>query len=100
MKSNSYKVLLAIATFFGWPVDHMDFITAFLNGVIGDHTVYVEQPLGYEIGVNLVCQLQKALYELKQSPRIWYQLLHDFLISQGFTRTEADYSIFVPLLQG
>ncbi|WP_375449352.1 reverse transcriptase domain-containing protein [uncultured Nostoc sp.] len=67
VKSNSYKVLLAIATFFGWPVDHMDFITAFLHGAIGDHIVYVEQSLGYEIGVNLVCQLQKALYELKQS---------------------------------
>ena len=68
VKSNSYKVLFAIATFFGWPVDHMDFITAFLNGGIGDHIVYVEQPLGYEVDVNLVCQLQKALYGLKQSP--------------------------------
>ncbi len=97
VKSNSYKVLLAIATFFGWPVDHMDFITAFVNGVIGDHIVYVEQPLGYEVGVNLVYQLQKALYGLKQSPRIWYQLLHNFFISQGFVCTEADYSIFVSL---
>lgn len=57
VKSNSYKVLLAIATFSGWPVDPMDFITTFLNGVIGDHTVYVKQPLGYKIGVNLVYQL-------------------------------------------
>ncbi len=31
VKSNSYKVLLAIATFFGWPVDHMDIITAFFE---------------------------------------------------------------------
>ena len=68
MKLNFYKVLLAIATFFGWPVDHIDFITAFLNRAIRDHTVYVNQPLAYEIGVNLVCQLQKALYGLKQSP--------------------------------
>ena len=55
VKSNSYKVLLAIATFFGWPVDHMDFITAFLNGALRDQTVYIKQPLGYEIVVNLVC---------------------------------------------
>ncbi len=97
VKSNSYKVLLAIATFFEWPVDHIDFITAFLNRVIGNHIVYVEQPLGYEVGVNLVCQLQKALYWLKQSPRIWYQMLYHFLISQRFVYTEEDHSIFVSL---
>lgn len=78
----------------------MNFITAFLNEAIGDHIVYVKQPLGYEIRVNLVCQLQKALYGLKQSPRIWYQLLPNFLILQGFVCTEADHSIFVSLARG
>ncbi len=78
----------------------MDFTAAVLNGVICDLIVYVEQLLGYVVGVNLVYQLQKALYRLKQSPRIWYQLLHDFFISQGFTRTEVDHSIFVSFAQG
>lgn len=78
----------------------MDSITAFLNGIIEDHTIYVEQFLEYEIEVNLIYQLQKALYRLKQSPQIWYQLLHNFLILQGFVCTEADYSIFVSLAQG
>ena len=75
----------------------MDFVTAFLNGSIDGHDIFVEQPLAYEVGINLVCKLLKALYGLKQSPRIWYQVLHDFLCSEGFTRTEADHSIFVCL---
>lgn len=86
---------LMVAGFCTW--NHVEFITVFLNGAIEDHIVYVEKPLGYEIGVNLVCQLQKALYGLKQSPRIWYHLLHDFLISQSFLRIEAEHSIFVSL---
>lgn len=97
VKSNSYKVLLVLATQMGWPVDHMDFVTAFLNGAIDGHDIFVEQPLAYEVGINLVCKLLKALYGLKQSPQIWYQVLHDFLHTQGFTRTEADHSIFVSL---
>ncbi len=95
VKSNSYKVLLAFATQLGWSVDHIDFVTAFLNGSIDGHDIFIEQPLAYKVGINLVCKLLKALYSLKQSPRIWYPVLHDFLCIKGFTRTEADHSIFV-----
>lgn len=42
----------------------MGFITAFLNGAIGDHIVYVEQPLGYEIGVNLV-STSRGLFDVR-----------------------------------
>ncbi len=79
----------------GWPVDHIDFVTAFFNGAIDGHDIFVEQPLAYEVEINLVCKLLKALYRLKQSPQIWYQVLHDFLHTQGFTQTKANHSIFV-----
>lgn len=95
VKTNSYRVLLALATIFGWNVDHIDFVTAFLNGFIRGRKIYVEQPPGYEKGTNLVCELLRALYGLKQSPRIWYQLLHDFLATICFVRVESDHSIFV-----
>lgn len=62
VKSNSYKVLQALATQLGWSVDHMDFVTAFLNGSIDGHDISVEQPLAYEVGINLVCELLKALW--------------------------------------
>lgn len=99
IKWNFYKVFLAIATFFRRPVNQINFITAFFNRAIGDHIVYVEQRLEYEIGINLVCQLQKALYGLKFSPCIQYQLLHNFLISEKFVYTKADHGIFVFLAE-
>ena len=33
----------------------MGFITAFLNWAIEDHIIYIEQLLGYKIGVNFIC---------------------------------------------
>lgn len=95
VKSNSYKVLLALATQLGWSVNHIDFVTAFLNGAIDGHDIFVEQPLAYKVGINLVCKLSKALYGLKQLPRIWYQVLHDFFCTKGFSQIEANHSIFV-----
>ena len=35
-------------------------------------------------------QLEQTIYGLKQSPREWYRLLDDVLISMGFIRTQAD----------
>lgn len=43
----------------------------------------------------LVCYLQKALYSLKQTPRVWYTLILEFLQELKFTKTDADYNVFV-----
>ena len=65
MKSNSYKVLLALAIYLEWVVDHMDFVTAFLNGSIDGQDIFVEHSLAYKVSINLGCKLLKALYGLK-----------------------------------
>lgn len=43
----------------------MDFVTTFLNGSINKHDIFVKQPLTYELGINLLYKLLKALYGLK-----------------------------------
>lgn len=45
-----------------------DLIAAFLNALLGDHVIYVEQPYGFEDNEGNVCLLLKALYGLKQAP--------------------------------
>ena len=36
----------------------------------------------------------KALYGLKQGAKNWYDALHQALLELGFTRSEADHSVF------
>jgi hypothetical protein len=39
-------------------------------------------------------KLKKALYNLKQAPRAWYERLRDFLLSKGFNMGKVDTTLF------
>jgi hypothetical protein len=41
-----------------------------------------------------VCRLKKALYELKQAPRAWYEKIDGFLMSLGFNKSVVDAKIY------
>ena len=72
----------------------MDVETAFLNGEIkGD--VYIHSPPGFFTVPGKVYKLFKSLYGLKQSPRTWYNLIHDFLLKLGFERRKRDYCLYI-----
>ena len=73
----------------------MDVNSTFLNGYINEE-VYVEQPPGFEDNKkpNYVYKLKKALYDLKQAPRAWYERLRDFLLSKGFMMGKIDTTLF------
>jgi hypothetical protein len=47
----------------------MDVKTAFLYGTL-DEEIFMEQLEGFEDSTSKVCRLNKALYSLKQSPRV------------------------------
>ncbi len=60
--------------------------------------VYVQIPKGSEDSTNRdkVCKLLKALYGLKEAPRLWYERLSKFLLEKlGLSRINADHNIFV-----
>ncbi|GJY54230.1 retrovirus-related pol polyprotein from transposon TNT 1-94 [Tanacetum coccineum] len=73
----------------------MDVKTAFLNGEFKEE-VYVSQPEGFVDYDNpsYVYKLKKALYDLKQAPRAWYDMLSSFLISRQFTKGAVDPTLF------
>jgi hypothetical protein len=74
----------------------MDVKSAFLNGVLQEE-VYVEQPKGFQDPhhPHHVYKLKKALYGLKQAPRAWYERLTTYLLAKGFTRGQANRTLFI-----
>lgn len=44
---------------------------------------------------SLVGRLNKALYDLKQAPRVWFHKLYCYLIEIGFSSAICDTSLFI-----
>ena len=56
----------------------------------------MKQPSGYVAqGETKVSRLKKAIYELKQSPRVWFEKFSLTISGIGFCRCHSDHSVFV-----
>jgi hypothetical protein len=77
----------------------MDVKTTFLNGEI-EEEVYIEQPNGFVIHEkeSHVCRLKKAMYELKKSPRAWYENIDGYLMSLGFSKSFFDPNLYYNII--
>lgn len=93
VKPMSYKALFAMAAAQDLEIEQMDVTTAFLYGKVNEE-IYVEQPTGLDDGTRRVCRLNRALYGLRQAPRIWYETIAKFFEEQGLRCIDADYSVF------
>nr|GEV77565.1 putative ribonuclease H-like domain-containing protein [Tanacetum cinerariifolium] len=78
------RLFLAYASFMGFMAYQMDVKSAFLYGTI-EEEVYVCQPLGFEDPdhPDKVYKVVKALYDLHQAPRAWYETLATYLLENG-----------------
>ncbi|GMF31986.1 unnamed protein product [Phytophthora fragariaefolia] len=94
-KIESVRFLLLLALELGLLCRQVDFVTAFLNGPIGEADIYMEQPDYVNDGSGRVCKLQQSLYGLRQAPRIWYRMLDKYLRKCGFKRTKMDAGVYV-----
>ena len=81
----------------------MDVVTAFLNPDI-DVETYMSLPddmgnirdeHGRPIAGKTIVKLLKALYGLRQSPRLWHQLINGFLLSLGLTPSPSDPNLYI-----
>ncbi|GJY31106.1 retrovirus-related pol polyprotein from transposon TNT 1-94 [Tanacetum coccineum] len=89
------RIFVANAANKNMTIFQMEVETAFLNGELKEE-VYVSQPKGIvdQDNPSHVYKLKKALYNLKQAPRAWYDLLSSFLISQHFSKGAVDPTLF------
>ena len=89
-------IMLTLAVQHGWHAHVVDAIQAFLNADI-DEPTYMRQPKGLEVpGCEThIYELFKALYGLRQSPRLWAQHLTKLLRALGFRRSRHDSMLFI-----
>jgi len=95
-KFTSIRALIAIGASHDFEMHQMDVKTAFLNGDLNEE-IYMTVPEGIDHDVtSAVCKLNRTLYGLKQSPRMWNQRIDQYLINQqGFIRLHADHSLYI-----
>jgi hypothetical protein len=98
VKFVSYKSLMTISTIRELQIRHMNVVIAFLYELL-DEDVYVIQSHMFEFEENeddiLVCKLKRALYDLKQTSKMWYDIIHKFLIDLDFKRSNSDHAVFI-----
>jgi hypothetical protein len=95
MRHTTIRTVLALAAIEDLELRSVDISHAFTNSDV-DAEIYMTQPEGFEQnGSKYVCRLNKSLYGLKQSPRLWGEKLAEVLLSMGFKKTYSDASLFI-----
>ncbi|GJZ54126.1 putative ribonuclease H-like domain-containing protein [Tanacetum coccineum] len=90
------RLFLAYASYMDFTVYQIDVKSAFIYSTI-EEEVYVNQALGFEDPEfpNKVYKVEKALYDLHQAPRAWYETLSTYLLENRFSRGTIDKTLFI-----
>jgi Reverse transcriptase (RNA-dependent DNA polymerase)/Integrase core domain len=111
----TFRLLVALASFFKWEIHQVDVVTAFLNAPL-DVETYMKIPDGMEdivhsflkskgltrgtLGDNVLSlRLLKSLYGLKQSPLEWYKNIDAKLRKLGFRQCDTDRNLYIPTFE-
>lgn len=82
------RTFLAVAMQYGWTIRQLDIPTAFLNGKL-EANVYIQPPKGLETRARAL-KLNRALYGLKEAPKVWNDTFDKFVIENQFKRSDYD----------
>jgi hypothetical protein len=98
IKLISYKILMTINIIRELQIQHMNVVIAFLYKLL-DKDVYVMQSHMFEFEENeddiLVCKLKRALSDLRQTSKMWYDIIHKFLLDLSFKRSNLNHAVFI-----
>src|SRR5438128_11580372 len=112
MSGITFRYLISLAVQKGLSMHLMDVVTAYLYGSLDsdiymkvpkglDSDIYMKVPKGLKIpnknhNRNMYCvKLQKSLYGLKQSGRMWYNRLKEFLLQKGYSNNDDCPCVFI-----
>ena len=100
MSGITFRYLISLAAQKGLSMHLMDVVTTYLYGSLNSD-IYMKVPEGLDIpnknhSRNMYCvKLQKSLYGLKQSGRMWYNRLKEFLLQKGFSNNDDCPCVFI-----
>ena len=101
MGGTTFRYLISMAVNLNLEMKLMDVVTAYLYENL-DSDIYMKVPEGIPVANqdranrNLYSmQLRKSLYGLKQSGKMWYNHLSDFLCKKGYMNNEDCPSVFI-----
>jgi len=99
----SIRMVLALAALNRWEIHHLDVCTAFLNPPL-ESLVYMEMPEGIDwlqpqttqpySHTKYALKLHKALYGLKEAPRLWYNHINKYLHTIGLQSSPNDPNLY------
>ena len=89
--ATTFRYLISLAVHEGLDLRLMDVVTAYLYGSL-ENVIYMKLPEGLHVPEahtpssreQFSIRLNKSLYGLKQSGRMWYNRLSDYLIKEGY----------------
>jgi len=97
------RALIALASIHSLDLRHVDFTNAFVNAKIDDE-VYIKLPTVQGLhGGGSVRKLNRALYGLKSSPRLWNEALHKTIVELpefNFKVSSSDRCLYVGNYKG
>ena len=102
MDAITFRYLISLAVSKRLEMRLMDVVTAYLYGSL-DSDIYMKVPEGFKLPEALSSKpkemysikLQRSLYGLKQSGRMWYNRLSDYLTSKGYTNNLICPCVFI-----
>jgi hypothetical protein len=94
IKFMNYKTMYVIIVVNDWKFEQMNVKTVFLYDKIHEN-VFVVQLTSFEQKINQVCKLNKTLYNLKQSSKVWFETLIKFFFSFDYVSLNVEFNVFI-----
>ncbi|KAL1214883.1 Retrovirus-related Pol polyprotein from transposon TNT 1-94 [Cardamine amara subsp. amara] len=96
----TFRLLISLAIRENLDMRLMDVVTAYLYGPL-DNEIYMKVPEGIELKdkessrEQHCIKLNKSLYGLKQSGRMWYNKLSEYLVKEGYKNNPINPCVFI-----
>ncbi|RDX74615.1 hypothetical protein CR513_45622, partial [Mucuna pruriens] len=90
-----YEETFSLVAKMNMNLQQFDVKNAFLHGDLEEVYMKILPTFCSHNEKNKVCRLKKALYRLKQSPRVWFGRFSQVMISLGYMQNQGDHTLFI-----